>query len=186
MDRHGELSQPPPQEEDQEPYMTRASHFIIRQEFCECCQALETRQDEQFGETQAEFKNIDNRFDGLERQMQAMHHNFGHQNERVQVISSSAKSSVNVAKPLRRDKMNNLARRKPSSRTSTTASMASKGKCKQCITTSATKMSRFNAPSPKQMTIFDASSTEWQDRVHVLQDLQVLCIVMHLRNKIYL
>ena len=84
MDRHGESSQPPPQEEDQGPYMTRASHFIVRQEFRERCQALETRQDEQFGETQAEFKNIDNRFDGLERQMHAMHHNFGHQNEALQ------------------------------------------------------------------------------------------------------
>ena len=47
-------------------------------------EALETRQDEQFGETQAEFKNIDNRFDSLERQMHAMHHNFGHQNEALQ------------------------------------------------------------------------------------------------------
>ena len=64
--------------------MTRAGHFIIRQEFRERFQAHETRQDEQFGETQAEFKNIDNRFDGLERQMHAMHHNFGHQNEALQ------------------------------------------------------------------------------------------------------
>ena len=92
---------------------------------------------------------------------------------------------MNVAKPLRRDKMNNLARRKPSSRTSTTASTASNDKCMQCITTSATKMSRFNAPSPKQMTIFDASSTEYQERVHVLQALQVLRIVMPLLNKIF-
>jgi len=64
--------------------MTRASHYIIRREFRDRRQALETRQDEQFGKTQAELKNIDNRFDGLERQMHAMQHNFDHQSEALQ------------------------------------------------------------------------------------------------------
>lgn len=82
MDRTDESSQPPPQEEG--PYMMWASHFIIREELRGHCDALETRQDEQFGETCAEFKRMNTRFDGLERWMNAMHHNFTHQNEALQ------------------------------------------------------------------------------------------------------
>jgi len=46
MDSIGEISEAPPHDEG--PYMTRASHFMIREEFQARCDALEMRQDEQF------------------------------------------------------------------------------------------------------------------------------------------
>src|SRR3954464_4754336 len=61
--------------------MTRWDHWKVRGEFNYRCEALERRQDEQFIEARAEFKNINNCFEEVRGQMHAMQHNLGRQNE---------------------------------------------------------------------------------------------------------